>query len=257
MRAYYCALAAASLAACSDPADYALGRRGEVEFAIQPLYERPVGDECFISCRLDRPLLAGTSEMMMISGHTAPLPWLDAVSSNPSVLGVEVTLQTCCDNGCTDGDTYDECLGHGGRASFNYKIQLDAIDDGRADLVLATTDHADAVYDELPIEVRRPASLELQVQADASANYQFSTASALDLTGNHASVRVIARDRDGDALFASTGITMSLGGSVAEFFGMRPDWNNAYGVIWPMARGNDTLVAASGDVSATFAVTSR
>jgi hypothetical protein len=251
-------IAVVCLAACSiDPSDRTVGSQGAIDFSYHPHYGTPVGDDCFISCGIDRPLLAGATEGISVASHTGgPLPWLHAASSDPSVLALATRELTCCNYGCTEGDHYDECLANGYEPSYSLGIDVTGVSEGSAHLVLYSD--MDPLYDELPISVHRAVSLELQAQINAAHNdYDFQAVNELDLAGKHISLRVIARDGAGDRLFATSGIAVSVGGEVTAFNGKTPNIDAAYGELWPMKRGTDTIVATSGDVTITVPVVSN
>ncbi|HTJ42869.1 MAG TPA: hypothetical protein VL463_12285 [Kofleriaceae bacterium] len=247
--------AVAALSACAEPPDYTLGERGRAQLALETGPERYPGDECFLSCAIDRPLLLGTRETIEIENPKG-MPWLHAASSDPSVLTVEDHLETCCDHGCTVGDSYDACLAAGAAdVHYQFAFEVRAVGEGSALLVLASKD--DPVFDRVRLDVRAAASLQVEAHLQDDTGWWYRPVGELDLAGEHQRLRVTARDRDGGALFASEGITMSLRGDVAEFYGTEATLGSAYGEVWPMARGTDALTAQSGTAVVAVPVVSK
>ena len=243
-----------SAAACStDEVDYTLGSQERLEFSHS--VSRPVGDECFIDCAIDRPLLAGATTIIKVYPHTDErLPFLRAASSDRSVLSLVTRTSTCCNYSCMEGDHYDACLARGESPRYQVSIEATGAREGTAHLVLYSP--TDPLYDELLLTVRRAGSLELQTQPDRERNdYDFETVDELRLTGRDAKIRVVAHDRAGNRLFASNGIEISLEGDVAERLG--PDNDSAYVTIQPKKRGTGTLRATSGDATLELPIVSQ
>lgn len=248
------AIAFGWLAGCSGLADTTTGELGHIDFDVSPANTDP-GDACFISCGLDRALLVGTSERI----GTQPtgdevMPLLTAASSAPDIIAVEGRAKTCCNNACYDGDRYEECLAEGHEVRYELSATVTALRPGTAKLVVFRPDGS--VYDRVAIRAARASSLEIQV-GDRHDNRR-TVGDELALTGQHEQIRVIARDDDGEWMFASAGISMELSqNGVAAFYGEEMSIDRSYAELWPLARGTDMLTVTAAGATKRIPITSE
>jgi len=245
-----------------------VGQRGSLEFSIAA--DRPIGSECFIECGIEQPFLAGTHEDLWVRSHaTTPdanqrpfLPVLRAASSDESVM--TVVDKPCCaypdgNEGCTDRATFDACIAGGGRAGTSFIASITFHAPGSAHLVLYTDD--DPLFDQTVVEARDAAAVEIQQRHRDGDQEVFEHVGSLDLTANE-TVRLVARDAAGGALFASHGVALSVTGDAALFDGKQADTtaqttDESSGELWPMKAGSETLLGRAGAVTVSVPVTSR
>lgn len=230
------------------------GELDRLDFEINSPGAR-VGEQCFISCAVDHPLMLGTVETISV---TTPklTTFLHGTSGDPSVLAVEDDVRTCCSGTCEKGDRYDECLAEGKEASYSTSFKVTAVGTGTARLELRTV--SGELYDRLAIDVHAPHTIELQLRQRDDGELVYRRVDTLELTGKHVDVRAIVRDRDGEWLFATRGVTMQLPDmDVAAFYGDSAVVESMRSEVWPLARGSETLVLRAGTANTDVPVISR
>lgn len=249
-----CCGVALILVGCSTDLYSTRGELDRLDFQINASGAR-VGDHCFNSCAVDHPLMLGTVETISV---TTPklTTFLHGTSSNANVLTVEDDVRTCCSGTCSKGDRYDECLAEGKEASYSTLFVVTAVGVGTSLLELRTA--TDEVYDRLALDVHAPHSIELQLRDRDDGELVYRRVDTLELAGKHVEVRAIVRDRDGDWMFATSGVTMQLPDmDVAAFYGKQAAVDTMRSEIWPLARGTDTLVLRAGSANRDVTVVSR
>lgn len=259
MRARTGVAIAFAASACGALPESTTGELGNIELAVQSGGQRGLGDECWLDCGINWPLLAGTVERLSIVDDDR-VPPLTAASTNPGVFEVETSLHTCChksggSGGCREGDHYDACLAEGGEPRWQHSFVVTAVDRGSAKLELRTTDGS--LLDRFSFDVRRADRLALEVHEEDDGGWGYSAVSTLALAGRHRDIRVVAYDADDNRLLASGGITMSIADpTIAAFYGETATHEDPYVEVWPLARGSVMLEAEAFGATLRVPVTS-
>jgi len=174
-----------------------VGETGHAEFSYSA---------CFFGCKVDQAMMVGTSEMIRVKATSIPKVTLRSTDEATLSIG-DATRECCVPNGgaCHDVHVSDDCAS--GEVSTSLSVFVVANAPGSAKLVL---DQDGDTFDAVTLDVAQPASLTVSCGSGTSKVALAATASC--------SLGWTARDASGNALMASTGVTMTTSDAkIADF----------------------------------------
>lgn len=164
---------------------------------------------CFFGCKVDQAMMVGTSETISVSSSSSSsIPAVRPQSSDESVFSVgEATRECCTANACHTLTANTACASN---ETATLSIPIVANGAGSADLVLDRADDT-GVFDSVTLTVAQPKSLAMSCGKSTSTDVAI-------VQGTSCSLGWTARDASGNALMATTGVTMTISDpTVADF----------------------------------------
>jgi hypothetical protein len=225
------------------------GEDGRAQFSYDGL------DGCFFGCDTNKPLMLGTKETILVEGDLTL--GMSILSDNPAIftVGQPNMITSCCQSAdtCSGGPTQSTtCTGV---FSVSYSVDIQAIGQGSAQLVVRAADGS--VFDALPLVVEPPAALRFQCPA---SNGAAPASSSVILVDGSCNFQVAAFDASGNAMQASEGFAVSsqdptvVSAQTGSFLSP-PDGPD--GELVAVGPGSTSIVVRAGALSQTFAVTVR
>lgn len=174
-------LTLSALAGCGfELGEDTTGDRGRLEFSYT--------EECLFGCSVRQPMMAGSTEEIRVTGKRVRRGEVTVESSNESVLTF-VGERRCDEDTCSA------------------LVDVTAHAPGEAELIVRDTD-GDLV-DRVTIEVRAPASFDIEASVETSANFTAGTEFSMR-TGQTLFMRTTVRDADGEQLRVSSGLVWKI-----------------------------------------------